>query len=101
MALLRHTRLYVPSTRRFCRTWVPGAVAGALVVSTVVGCGGEDTYTPDACPPLHEYDIRELYAEENLNDPTIARQRAGIEDEVEKAAAEGCVTKATFTPPLD
>jgi hypothetical protein len=69
-------------------------------VATVAACGGEDTYTPDACPPQHEYDIRELYAEENLNDPDVAKQRAQIEAEVEAAAKKGCVTKPTFTPVL-
>lgn len=71
--------------------------AGSLAL---VGCSDDETFTPDACPPLHEYDIRELYAEENRNDPDIARRRAGIEKELEAAAEKGCVTKPTYTPPL-
>lgn len=74
-------------------------ILGALL--STIACGGEDTHTPDACPPQHEYDIRELYAKENANDPDIARRRAAIEAEVEAAHEDGCVTKPTFTPALD
>lgn len=71
---------------------------GALAVSA---CGDDATYTPDACPPQHEYDIRELYAEENRSDPDVAKERAAIEAEVAEAAEEGCLTRPTHTPPLD
>jgi hypothetical protein len=73
-------------------------LTGALLAAS--GCGGDDTYTPDACDPQHLYDIRELYAEENQNDKDIAQQRANVEAEVKKAAAKGCVTKPTYTEPL-
>jgi hypothetical protein len=79
--------------------WLAAAVFAVGMVAP--GCGDGETYTPDACPPQHEYDIRELYAEENLNDPAIARNRAAIEAEVREAAEKGCVTKPTYTPPLD
>lgn len=67
--------------------------------SLLLGCG-DDTYTPDACGPIAEYDVRELYAEENEDDSRIAEQRARVERAVENAADKGCVTEPRFTPRL-
>lgn len=65
-----------------------------------LGCGGDETYTPDACQPQRTYDIRELYAEENAGDPDIAQLRANVEAQVKAAAEKGCVTAPKNTPPL-
>jgi hypothetical protein len=83
-------------------TWAALSICTASICSALVtcACGDDATYTPDACPPQHEYDIRELYAAENQTDRNIAEQRKAIEEEVDEAAAKGCVTKPTYTEPL-
>lgn len=91
------------STGRRTRSYrsAPLAICLAAVgCGFALGCGGDETYTPDACPPQGTYDIRELYAEENAGDPDIAQLRANVEAQVKAAAEEGCVTAPENTPPL-
>jgi hypothetical protein len=76
--------------------WTSAAVYLATA-ALFAACGGE-TATPDACPPQAEYDIRELYASESQQ---VVEERAAIEAMVDRADAEGCVTKPRFTPRLD
>jgi hypothetical protein len=79
----------------------PALTVTAILAALGSGaCGDEATYTPDACPPLNTYDIRELYAEENQSDREIANRRAGVEEEVREAAEDGCVTAPTDQDPL-
>lgn len=74
------------------RSW-PFVAAGLLAAC------GSDTHTPDACPPQATYDIRELYAPENREDPDIALARRRAEAQVAAAAAKGCLTEPTDIPP--
>lgn len=78
----------------------PALSVAAILAALGSACGDKATYTPDACPPLNTYDIRELYAEENQSNREIANRRAGVEAEVREAAEDGCVTAPTDQDPL-
>lgn len=77
------------------KDWTNAAVYLATA-ALCAACGGE-TATPDACPPQAEYDIRELYGSESQQ---VVEERAAVEAMVDRADAEGCVTKPRFTPRL-